>query len=122
MIRRPPISTRTDTLFPYTTLFRSYCRHRVQLDAIAPADLAHLFNVVEQPVIAHPILHSEAGEPSKEEQHAAPGKRRGGRKIFLAARSRHLGTQVREFSPSLQFPPILALRTRGLVGWHPHGP
>src|SRR3546814_11275788 len=27
MIRRPPRSTRTDTLFPYTTLFRS---HRVQ--------------------------------------------------------------------------------------------
>src|SRR3546814_17293989 len=24
MIRRPPRSTRTDTLFPYTTLFRSY--------------------------------------------------------------------------------------------------
>src|SRR3546814_3094456 len=28
MIRRPPRSTRTDTLFPYTTLFRSsVCRH-----------------------------------------------------------------------------------------------
>src|SRR3546814_9247455 len=28
MIRRPPRSTRTDTLFPYTTLFRSRCsRH-----------------------------------------------------------------------------------------------
>src|SRR3546814_7250637 len=27
MIRRPPRSTRTDTLFPYTTLFRS-CRQR----------------------------------------------------------------------------------------------
>src|SRR3546814_1330587 len=26
MIRRPPRSTRTDTLFPYTTLFRSYTR------------------------------------------------------------------------------------------------
>src|SRR3546814_18488824 len=26
MIRRPPISTRTDTLFPYTTLFRSCSR------------------------------------------------------------------------------------------------
>src|SRR3546814_1483895 len=26
MIRRPPRSTRTDTLFPYTTLFRSACR------------------------------------------------------------------------------------------------
>src|SRR3546814_1352428 len=35
MIRRPPRSTRTDTRFPYTTLFRSdqalprACRHRV---------------------------------------------------------------------------------------------
>src|SRR3546814_5410791 len=27
MIRRPPRSTRTDTLFPYTTLFRSNQRH-----------------------------------------------------------------------------------------------
>src|SRR3546814_10105573 len=27
MIRRPPRSTRTDTLFPYTTLFRSSRRH-----------------------------------------------------------------------------------------------
>src|SRR3546814_11501269 len=30
MIRRPPWSTRTDTLFPYTTLFRSaIARHRL---------------------------------------------------------------------------------------------
>src|SRR3546814_1032885 len=28
MIRRPPRSTRTDTLFPYTTLFRSVVHHR----------------------------------------------------------------------------------------------
>src|SRR3546814_12959228 len=28
MIRRPPRSTRTDTLFPYTTLFRSAARPR----------------------------------------------------------------------------------------------
>src|SRR3546814_10701037 len=35
MIRRPPRSTRTDTLFPYTTLFRS-CR--VHADA---ADVLH---------------------------------------------------------------------------------
>src|SRR3546814_1064989 len=28
MIRRPPRSTRTDTLFPYTTLFRSVDQHR----------------------------------------------------------------------------------------------
>src|SRR3546814_18542006 len=30
MIRRPPISTRTDTLFPYTTLFRALFRPRHQ--------------------------------------------------------------------------------------------
>src|SRR3546814_14829661 len=29
MIRRPPRSTRTDTLFPYTTLFRSFPRFAV---------------------------------------------------------------------------------------------
>src|SRR3546814_11786483 len=29
MIRRPPRSTRTDTLFPYTTLFRSHPARRV---------------------------------------------------------------------------------------------
>src|SRR3546814_21006254 len=33
MIRRPPRSTRTDTLFPYTTLFRSL-EHRL-LDEVA---------------------------------------------------------------------------------------
>src|SRR3546814_20189736 len=33
MIRRPPRSTRTDTLFPYTTLFRSRTR---ALDRLAP--------------------------------------------------------------------------------------
>src|SRR3546814_10155967 len=31
MIRRPPRSTRTDTLFPYTTLFRSSLRGNVVL-------------------------------------------------------------------------------------------
>src|SRR3546814_19930571 len=31
MIRRPPRSTRTDTLFPYTTLFRSWFNRTVRL-------------------------------------------------------------------------------------------
>src|SRR3546814_13566078 len=30
MIRRPPRSTRTDTLFPYTTLFRSDVKSAIQ--------------------------------------------------------------------------------------------
>src|SRR3546814_4979968 len=33
MIRRPPRSTRTDTLFPYTTLFRSVQRSHQRLMA-----------------------------------------------------------------------------------------
>src|SRR3546814_11147759 len=32
MLRRPPISTRTDTLFPYTTLFRS-----IDMSSMAPS-------------------------------------------------------------------------------------
>src|SRR3546814_17624416 len=32
MIRRPPRSTRTDTLFPYTTLFRSHADFPVRRD------------------------------------------------------------------------------------------
>src|SRR3546814_21129935 len=35
MIRRPPRSTRTDTLFPYTTLFRSALRRIVALEQLA---------------------------------------------------------------------------------------
>src|SRR3546814_10442764 len=35
MIRRPPRSTRTDTLFPYTTLFRSSLAARVSCGAYA---------------------------------------------------------------------------------------
>src|SRR3546814_19291938 len=37
MIRRPPRSTRTDTLFPYTTLFRSHLhatRHQLQPEVL----------------------------------------------------------------------------------------
>src|SRR3546814_7005576 len=36
MLRRPPRSTRTDTLFPYTTLFRSQAR-RLGTDKVQPA-------------------------------------------------------------------------------------
>src|SRR3546814_10307398 len=42
MIRRPPRSTRTDTLFPYPTLFRSYYARAEGLpDAVADAIRDH---------------------------------------------------------------------------------
>src|SRR3546814_11160412 len=44
MIRRPPRSTRTDTLLPYTTLFRS--RHLRADPARRPVIVGHLLEVV----------------------------------------------------------------------------
>src|SRR3546814_16891525 len=46
MIRRPPRSTRTDTLFPYTTLFRS----RIAIDGPAIAAIARSFAKLPAPV------------------------------------------------------------------------
>src|SRR3546814_19821591 len=74
MIRRPPRSTRTDTLFPYTTLFRSpsmrdvnnWVPHDVVIrDAWFP--VAHAHGVGKRPVrraiYSHPIfLWREDGE------------------------------------------------------------
>src|SRR3546814_10738148 len=37
MLRRPPRSTRTDTLFPYTTLFRSPVVHVARVVLVVPA-------------------------------------------------------------------------------------
>src|SRR3546814_10072514 len=42
MIRRPPRSTLTDTLFPYTTLFRSAGVQGIDAELVAQA--RHLFN------------------------------------------------------------------------------
>src|SRR3546814_15668219 len=40
MIRRPPRSTRTDTLFPYTTLFRAGAAEAIERDAARRAGKA----------------------------------------------------------------------------------
>src|SRR3546814_2860995 len=60
MIRRPPRSTRTDTLFPYTTLFRS---------AEAP-HLAFAHRVEEE--LEVPQRPAERGEQVVQEQRGAP--------------------------------------------------
>src|SRR3546814_3803439 len=51
MIRRPPRSTRTDTLFPYTTLFRSVARVHV-------ADRDHVARAEEGEEAAQPLARS----------------------------------------------------------------
>src|SRR3546814_3923724 len=58
MIRRPPRSTRTDTLFPYTTLFRSFGQALRRIDqrvfgiGIAGVDGEALFLANQEGVIA----------------------------------------------------------------------
>src|SRR3546814_18124968 len=51
MIRRPPRSTRTDTLFPYTTLFRSFGGGSP--NAIAPVELVRLLDLLLTVFDAH---------------------------------------------------------------------
>src|SRR3546814_20017774 len=70
MIRRPPRSTRTDTLFPYTTLFRS-----------TPAALVHL----------SPLLQGTGLDRSQGRQGAAHSLRGGGGLGGLQAGQRPLG-------------------------------
>src|SRR3546814_18321423 len=55
MLRRPPISTRTDTLFPYTTLFRSVLPDQQQPDKlyIIPVHNRPFFPAQVLPVIVN---------------------------------------------------------------------
>src|SRR3546814_8990840 len=70
MIRRPPRSTRTDTLFPYTTLFRSLiarylarliARHHPQFfPKLSPCRLRHGPERQQfHAVVGHPLDRSE---------------------------------------------------------------
>src|SRR3546814_1990531 len=53
MIRRPPRSTRTDTLFPYTTLFRSI---HTELTNIRTMPDAYSINLLKQGIWVYFIL------------------------------------------------------------------
>src|SRR3546814_5529706 len=50
MLRRPPRSTRTDTLCPYTTLFRSHKKYEL-------GEKACLKAIEADPAIAHPYVN-----------------------------------------------------------------
>src|SRR3546814_13011607 len=78
MIRRPPRSTRTDTLFPYTTLFRS---RRPDLGRISlRRDLPEsrlpdldLHDLAADPRRGHPVAHSRPADRDAErsEEHTS---------------------------------------------------
>src|SRR3546814_18306793 len=63
MIRRPPRSTRTDTLFPDTTLFRS-TQQEVQprpRHVVAAVETEVLFQVEVAAVLAAPVAGADGG-------------------------------------------------------------
>src|SRR3546814_20741248 len=57
MRRRPPRSTRTDTLFPYTTLFRSDGRERLPVQLVHP--VRHVAHATGQDA-AHGLVARDA--------------------------------------------------------------
>src|SRR3546814_5737915 len=63
MIRRPPRSTRTDTLFPYTTLFRSTLA-RPEFSAGPESLEVRLFgwDEIPWPELAFPSVHWALGQ------------------------------------------------------------
>src|SRR3546814_1136216 len=63
MVRRQPRSTRTDTLFPYTTLFRSEVAESLQLERGAADLLVHL----ARPLLDREPAHAERDELRSEE-------------------------------------------------------
>src|SRR3546814_6302582 len=63
-IRRPPRSTRTDTLFPYTTLFRSMASSRV----IRAAGIGNSSIVMPGLV---PGIHADGAPSARSEEHTS---------------------------------------------------
>src|SRR3546814_8518102 len=73
MIRRPPRSTRTDTLFPYTTLFRSLEAAGVDADAdraaVGLGRVDHFVDPLGRADIAG--IDAQAGRTRRSEEHTS---------------------------------------------------
>src|SRR3546814_11916627 len=95
MIRRPPKSTRTDTLFPYTTLFRSGIGATARRSAVGRHSV-----VVERLCVALPL----AGQPDPAVIADPPHGRFGDQNHSLGE---HAGAQTRSV-------PALAIEVGGV--------
>src|SRR3546814_19016332 len=74
MIRRPPRSTRIDTLFPYTTLFRSYyvlAAVQLRLHRIARQEVSNAARWFVASIGPNDVLHLD-NRGRKEHQVSAP--------------------------------------------------
>src|SRR3546814_17744130 len=71
MIRRPPRSTRTDTLFPYTTLFRSAGDEDVGLGLHQPEELAEQHRRAESDDLAATLeVEARPDEQARDDRQA----------------------------------------------------
>src|SRR3546814_2811758 len=78
MIRRPPRSTRTDTLFPYTTLFRSLAEFLLSDPASGACSNQSLSMIGHHPGAA-PMLPSSNGRRGFGRRSAVPWWKQGDR-------------------------------------------
>src|SRR3546814_6263812 len=81
MIRRPPRSTRTDTLFPYTTLFRSLLALPAPLP---PIGMATTGNAEVRTTPPHPTLTHGANLAAQGYAHMRMGDRKSGARLLAA--------------------------------------
>src|SRR3546814_4895728 len=86
MLRRPPRSTRTDTLFPYTTLFRSRVVETLEADRGERCYREQDCNGDRHPAQAHEV-DVGAGRDEVEREDFHGGIRSDGDRLELLARS-----------------------------------
>src|SRR3546814_12031670 len=102
MIRRPPGSTRTDTLFPYTTLFRSvrdgavpillpigsmeqHGHHMpMHVDVLLPVEFARRVAGEVGALVAPPFTYGYKSHPKSGGGHHLPGTNKTGREAGRA--------------------------------------
>src|SRR3546814_5078680 len=107
MIRRPPRSTRTDTLLPYTTLFRSRLRRfgaqfesqigqaLVQTAAVFP-QMSTLFARMHQLANRHRRRRNDAGGRSEEHTSELQSLMRISYAVFCLKKKKNKNVQIQE--------------------------
>src|SRR3546814_4922105 len=71
MIRRPPRSTRTDTLFPYTTLFRSVAIEAIEAERVEDRDEGGVGIVRQRVAQRQRAMGRQLGDETRSEEHTS---------------------------------------------------